>query len=43
MIITSLGVLEESEDLLDAFIDITSINSLDKVFARIKKSAWKED
>lgn len=41
--VPSLGVLEESEDLLDAFIDITSINSLDKVFARIKKCAWKED
>lgn len=41
--VPSIGILEESEDLLDAFIDITNINSLDKVFARIKKCEWKDD
>lgn len=38
-----LGLLYETEELLEAFIEVTKVKSLDKAFALINACEWKED
>lgn len=41
--VPSMGLLLETEELLEAFIEVTKVKSLDKAFALINACEWKED